>query len=72
VNKRGQSFYMLIVLLIVGLVWITGLSGWISEVGQAAISAGNLTGLDAFFYANLNLVIGVAWLLSLAVVVKLF
>lgn len=70
-NKKGQSgFYVMLSLLIVGLVWLVGLSGMVADIGAAGVAAGNLTGLNAFFYSNLNLFIGIAWILSLVLVAK--
>lgn len=65
-NKRGQVgvigiIFLLLVFLIVWFVW---LGGWIADTGQAIIAQNNLTGLEAFFFANLNIVILFALILG--------
>lgn len=47
---------------IVYMVWG---AGYIAQVGQLAITTGNLVGLEAFFYANLNLWIILIMLLAM-------
>jgi len=65
-NKAGQVgiigiIFLLLVFLILWAVW---LGGWIAETGQNIIAINNLTGVEAFFYANLNLVILFALILG--------
>ena len=55
-NKKAQAgpigfIFFLLVFIILWFVWI---GEWISNVGQQAIIDGSLTGVEAFFYANLN------------------
>jgi hypothetical protein len=66
-NKKAQ---LGIVSLIIGLVmflliWFIWLSKFINECGQAAIDNNGLTGLEAFFFSNLNLVIALCLFLAL-------
>jgi len=69
-SKRAEGgLYVLFALLIVGLIWITGLSTLVTTAGNVAIVQG-ATGIDAWFYSNLNLLIGFAWLVAIAVTVK--
>jgi hypothetical protein len=44
--------FFVIVFVILWFVWI---GHWLSDVGSQAIIDGSLTGIEAFFYANLNL-----------------
>ena len=70
-NKIGQSgLYMMLILFIIGLIWILGLAPWISEVGSTSVEENNLQGLNAFFYSNLNLVIGFFYIMALVAVGK--
>ncbi len=69
-NKAQSAFTVILLLLIVGMVWLFGLSAWIAEVGQVAVTSDNLTGIDAFFYSNINLVIGFFWFVALAMTAK--
>ena len=56
-NKKAQAgpigfIFMVLVFMILWFVWI---GRWLIDVGQQAIIDGSLTGIEAFFYANLNL-----------------
>lgn len=66
-NKTAQAgpvgfIFFVIFFLILWFVWI---GGWLSEVGQTAIIQNGLTGIEAFFYANLNLWVGLALVLGI-------
>lgn len=57
-NKRGLSiFTMFIWLMLIVFIWFVFLAGVLTTAGQDAITNGGLTGIEAFFYANLNLII---------------
>jgi hypothetical protein len=47
------------------LFWFVYLAGWINQVGQLTIDTNNLTGLEAFFFANLNFFIGLVLIVVL-------
>ena len=56
-NKKAYAgpiafIFTLLVFIFIWLIWI---GKWLTEVGQQAIIDGSLTGIEAFFYANLNL-----------------
>ena len=56
-NKKAQGgpiafIFLVLVFIILWFVWI---GHWIADVGRQAIIDGSLTGIEAFFYANLNL-----------------
>lgn len=58
---KGQSvitlaFYVLV--FIIGFAMFFG--GWINDIGDEAIAKGQVTGFEAFVYANLNVFIIVA------------
>lgn len=58
-TERGQVgiisvFFLLCVFII---IWALVLAPMISTTGQLAIAGGNLTGLEAFFAGNFNLII---------------
>lgn len=66
VNRKAQGIigfiFVLIVFVAVYFIW---LGGWVKEMGQLAISTGGLTGIEAFFFANLNIVIFIGLLLGI-------
>ena len=66
-NRKAQSgiigtFVLFIIFLIIWLVW---LGGWVGGVGKLAVTSGNLTGIEAFFFTNLNFFIFIGALLGL-------
>lgn len=68
-KKKGQSaLFILFGLFVFGVVWITGLAPWIAEMGQTMVTTNGLTGGDAFFFANLNLFIGIFYIIALIAV----
>lgn len=71
-NKTGQSIITAAFgLVIVGVVWLVGLAGFISSTAATFISANNITGLEAFVYANTNLWIGLFYILAWVVLSKI-
>lgn len=48
---------MFIWLMLIVFIWFVFLAGVLTTAGQDAITNGGLTGIEAFFYANLNLII---------------
>ena len=65
-NKKGVGPIGAIALFGMFLiVWFVGLSKFLSEVGQDAIDAGNVTGLEAWFCANLNFIVFVIVILAM-------
>lgn len=71
--RQGQGIAGIVTFFLVlfcfSIVWVFGLASWISTVGQLAITTQNLTGIEAFVAANLNLVILLCIILSSLVVV---
>ena len=61
VGPVGALFGFLVFLVI----WFVWLGGFISQAGQIAIQSANLTGVEAFFMANLNFVIFICLLLGM-------
>lgn len=47
------------------LIWFVWIGGWLSDVGGRAIIDGQLTGIEAFFYANLNLWVLLGFILGI-------
>jgi hypothetical protein len=43
--------------MLIVFIWFVFLAGVLTTAGQDAITNGGLTGIEAFFYANLNLII---------------
>ena len=67
INKKGQTGMIgAIVLFGIFLInWFIWLGSWISTVGELSIEAGNLTGVEAFFFANLNFSVLIIVLLAM-------
>jgi hypothetical protein len=66
-NKKGQTGIIAFILLIIAfvLVWAYALGSIFREWGLKAIAENSLTGIEALFFANINLVIGVVLLASI-------
>ena len=67
VDKKAQAgpigfIFMVIVFLVLFFVWI---GGWIRDVGQQAIIDGQLSGVEAFFFANLPAVVIIGLVLGI-------
>ena len=60
----GPITYFALILIFV-VIWAAGLGTVISFGGNLAIEQGNLSGIEAFLWANLNLVIFIAVLLGI-------
>lgn len=65
-NRRAQvGIFTLLFLDIVFIVlWALVLGGLLTTFGAAAISDNSLTGLEAWFYGNLNLIVFIGFLLT--------
>ena len=66
-DKKAQSgpvglIFLVIVFIIIWAVW---LGQFVTTMGQQAIQATGLTGLEAFIYANINLFIFIALVLGI-------
>ena len=67
-NKRGQTFITIIFLVIVFLiVWVMVMAEQISYWGHKVVVDYGLTGLEAFGFENINLMIFACLLLFLIV-----
>jgi len=47
------------------IIWFIFLGGWVAQVGATAVAENGLTGVEAFFFENLNLVIMVFMVLGM-------
>lgn len=58
-NKHAQAgplaFIFLILMFMV--MWFVWLGSWLSDVGEQTIVTNNLTGIEAFAYSNLNIIV---------------
>lgn len=65
-NKSGFSVITLI-FWVIGfiIIWALFVAKLLNDWGQAAIANNSLTGIEAFFYANLNFVIGIVFLIAI-------
>jgi len=66
-NKKAQTGMIgAIILFGIFLInWFIWLGKWLNQVGEISIEAGNLTGVEAFFFANLNFSVLIIVLLSM-------
>lgn len=55
-NKKGQLGVVTFVFMVIFflIIWGVWLGSWLSQIGVDAIANNNLTGLEAFIFANLN------------------
>ena len=65
--KKAQTgiIGLIFLVLVFIIIWFVWLGGVIADFGELSIQAGGLTGLEAFFYANLNLWIFIGLILGL-------
>lgn len=65
-GKRAVGAIGAVFLFIVFIVmWFIWLGKWISTVGQLAVTTNSLTGVEAFFFMNLNFVVFICMLLGM-------
>jgi len=65
-NKKGIGVITLIFWVIMFiLVWALFIGKMLNEWGQQAIINSSLTGIEAFFYGNLNFVVGIVFIISI-------
>jgi len=65
-NKKAVGpISMIFTVLVFVIVWVF-LAGWISDAGEEAASNSNLTGVEAFVYMNLNMVIFFSLIIMIA------
>jgi len=65
-NKKGVGPIGAIFMFLIFIVlWFIFLGGWVNEVGQDMITVNSLTGIEAFFYSNLNLTIMIVMFLGM-------
>jgi len=62
-NKKGQALTVIFFVLMFVIVWIMFFAEQLSYWGEMIVVNGGYTGFPAFFYNNLNLLIGVGLLL---------
>lgn len=43
--------------IVFAIIWFMWLGGWVAEVGAQVVATNHLTGVEAFFLTNLNMVI---------------
>ena len=65
-NKAQQGpigFFFIVIVFVI--LWFTWIGGWLAQVGDTAINQDGLTGIEAFFYANLNLWVFIGLILGI-------
>ena len=58
-NKSAQAgpLAMIFLIFIFLINWALWLGEWLSVVGQNMVEVNHITGLEAFFYSNLNMIV---------------
>ena len=56
------AIFLFLVFIVVWFVW---LSGWVNTVGNDVVTSANLTGIEAFFFSNLNFTIFICMILGM-------
>lgn len=66
-NRKGQTGVIGVIFLFIFFLmfWFIWLGGWVNEVGNMMVTTNSLTGIEAFFYSNLNMVILVCAILGM-------
>lgn len=65
-DKRGIGPIGAIMLFMVFLVmWFIWLGGWVSDVGSTVVTENGLSGVEAFAFENLNLIIMIFMILGM-------
>ena len=60
----GPVGFVFLVLILV-MNWAIWLGKWLNDVGQIAITTSGMTGVEAWFYANLNLFFWISLILGI-------
>ena len=61
VGPIGAIFFFIVFIVI----WFVWLSGWVSTVGNDVVTSNNLSGIEAFFFSNLNFNIFICMVLGM-------
>jgi hypothetical protein len=66
-NKKGAMgpIAAIGIFVIFLLNWFIWLGAWISEVGQESVVSGNLDGIEAFIFLNLNFILFIVVILAM-------
>lgn len=64
-KAQGGPVYFVFGILLFVLLWFTWLGGFIGDIGEQIVVSNGYTGVEAFFYANLNIVIFVVLVLAI-------
>ena len=58
-NKKAQTgpLAMIFLMMVFIINWFVWLGTWLNVVGKNAVETGNLTGVEAFFFSNLNIIV---------------
>jgi hypothetical protein len=65
-NNQGISKISIIFFSIVFIIlWALFFAGQLSTWGNVAIVNGGYTGIEAFFYANINLMVGIIFFIAI-------
>lgn len=72
-NKKGQAGGILssiIWLFFGGAFFVFGIASWINIYMADIVTSAGLTGLTAWFFVNLNFIIGLAWIIGFIAIAR--
>lgn len=66
-SRKGQvgPIGAIMLFMVFVVIWFVWLGGWVAHVGATAVAENGLTGVEAFFFENLNLVIMLCMILGM-------
>lgn len=66
-SKKSQvgAIGAVLLFLVFLVMWFVWLGAWVNEVGLLAVTTNNLTGVEAFFFSNLNFVVLICMILGM-------
>jgi len=62
-NKKGQALTVIFFVLMFIILWVLFFAEQLTYWGQVTILNGGLTGFEAFFFSNINIVIFIGLML---------
>lgn len=64
-NKKANVFGAAVFVIFFLAVWAFWLGPYVQDQGQANVASNGLTGIEAFFWLNLNFVIAIIFLIAI-------
>lgn len=66
-NNKGQYGPVGAIILFIFFIinWFVWLGGWVGEIGLSVVTNNNLSGIEAFFFSNLNFFVMIGIILGM-------